>query len=268
MQLLLRLREEGILAPHCLCSDPDLWMQLNHHDDSPVEAEVSQHGSSIARASSTMDLELRLLTLLDARVGFAINALQDGEEVSIAVKESMYILRVAYFHFREHQTHNDEVEDIIEIYESDETPNYHARRNFALQWVMATRGRCNLTMDLELRLLTLLDARVGFAINALQDGEEVSIAVKESMYILRVAYFHFREHQTHNDEVEDIIEIYESDETPNYHARRNFALQWVMATRGRCNLNSGATMTEELKMIMDCLIHRLNQQFNLPRKNY
>ena len=58
--------------------------------------------------------------MVDARVGFAINALQDGEEVSIAVKESTYILRVAYVHLREHHTHKDEVEDIIEIYESDE----------------------------------------------------------------------------------------------------------------------------------------------------
>ena len=109
------------------------------------------------------------------------------------------------------------------------------------------------TMDLELRLLTLLDARVGLAINALQDGEEVSIAVKESMYILPVAYFHFRAHHTDNDEVEDIIKVYESGETDNYHARRNFALQWVMATAGRYNWNSGATMTEELKMIMGSL---------------
>ena len=108
-------------------------------------------------------------------------------------------------------------------------------------------------MDLELRLLTLLDARVGLAINALQDGEEVGIAVKESMYILPVAYFHFRAHHTHNDEVEDIIKVYESGETDNYHARRNFALQWVMATAGRCNWNSGATMTEELKLIMGSL---------------
>ena len=119
-----------------------------------------------------------------------------------------------------------------------------------------------------LRLLTLLDARVGIAINALQDGEEVSIAVKESMYMLRVAYFHIRAHYTHNDEVEDIIEVYESGERENYRARRNFALQWVMATAGQYNLNSGATMTEELKMIMDCLIHRLNQQLNLPTTIY
>ena len=117
-------------------------MQLNHHDhdDSPVEADVSFS----AGASSTKDLELRLPTLLDARVGLAINALQDGEDVSIAVKESMYILRVAYFHSRAHHTHNDAVENMIEIYESDETDNYHARRNFALQWMMATAGRYNL----------------------------------------------------------------------------------------------------------------------------
>ena len=123
-------------------------------------------------------------------------------------------------------------------------------------------------LDLELRILTLLDPRVGFAINALQDGEEVSIAVKESMYILRVAYCHLRELRAHNDGVEDIIEIYASNETDNYHSRRNFALLWVMATAGRYNLNSGATMTEELKMIMDCLIHRLNHHFNLPRTIY
>ena len=37
-------RRRYLSSPLSECSGPDLWMQLNHHDDSPVEADVSQHG--------------------------------------------------------------------------------------------------------------------------------------------------------------------------------------------------------------------------------
>ena len=110
-------RRRYLSSPLFECSEPGFWMQLNHHDDPAMAADmedVSPHESSSAGASSTLDLELRVLTLLDARVGFAINALQDGEEVSIAVTESMYILRVANFHLREHHAHNEELKIVMD----------------------------------------------------------------------------------------------------------------------------------------------------------
>ena len=44
-----------------------------------------------------LNLELRLLTLLDACVGFAINALQDAEEASVAVKEFDVLVSLVFY---------------------------------------------------------------------------------------------------------------------------------------------------------------------------
>ena len=115
-----------------------------------------------------------------------------------------------------------------------------------------------------MRFLTLLDAYIGLAINFLYDGEEISIAIKESIYILRMAYFHIRVHHTQKHKVENIIDIYVSNKIINYYICRNFVLQWVMAIAGRYNLNNNIIAIATLKMVMDYLIQRLNQQFNFP----
>ena len=126
------------------CFESDLWMRLKHHDDSSLTADAPQDGGSSAGTPSTMNLEFRILALLDERVGYAVQALRDGIEVSLAVCEALYILRVAYFHLRAHHTHNNEVEDMIEIYENRETDNYHARRNCALRLVFRNASQYNL----------------------------------------------------------------------------------------------------------------------------
>ena len=75
-------------------------------------------------------------------------------------------------------------------------------------------------------------------VNALKQKIEPSLAWSEAMYVLRVAYLHHLESHTHKDNVEDIIEIYECTETDNYFTRRNYALQWVVATAGHYSLQN------------------------------
>ena len=104
--------------------------------------------------------------------------------------------------------------------------------------------------------------------NALQQKIEPGLAIREAMYVLRVAYLHLLESHTHKDDVEDIIEIYECKETDNYFTRRNYALQWVVATGGHYNLQRGSNMAEELKFVMDCLIYRLNHDNEAPKAIY
>ena len=76
------------------------------------------------------------------------------------------------------------------------------------------------------------------------------------------------ESSTHMDDVEDIVAIYECEDTDNYFSRRNYALQWVVATGGHYNLQRGMSMAEELKFVMDCLIHRAGQGNNVPKAVY
>ena len=133
-----------LTSPLSECSDPDLWMRLNHHDDLPGAECDLQQGIPLASGSSVLDLELRILVLLDWFVDCAMNALQQKIEPGLAIGEAMYVLRVAYLHLLESHTHKDDVEDIIEIYACKETDNYFTRRNYALQWVVATSGHYNL----------------------------------------------------------------------------------------------------------------------------
>ena len=110
-------RRRYLTSPLSECSDPDLWMRLNHHSDLPGDSESEvQQGSPKPSGSTTMDLELRILVLLDWFVDCAVGALRQKIEPSLAWSEAMYVLRVAYLHLLESHTHKDDVEDIIEIY--------------------------------------------------------------------------------------------------------------------------------------------------------
>ena len=123
-------------------------------------------------------------------------------------------------------------------------------------------------MDLESRILVLLDQFVDSAMGALRQEIEPCLAWSEAMFILRVAYHHLLESHTHKDDVEDIIEIYECTDTDNYFSRRNYALQWVVATAGHYSLQRGMSMAEELKFVMECLIHRVSQNAEFPKAIY
>ncbi len=133
-----------LTSPLSEVSDPHLWMRLNHHDDFPDGENSPQRGSPVASGSSVLDLELRILILLDWFVDCAMTALQQKIEPGLAIGEAMYVLRVAYRHLLESHTHKDDVEDIIEIHECKETDNYFTRRNYALQWVVAANGHYGL----------------------------------------------------------------------------------------------------------------------------
>ena len=117
-------------------------------------------------------------------------------------------------------------------------------------------------------ILVVLDWFVDCVVNALKQKIEPSLAWSEAMYVLRVAYLHLLESHTHKDNVEDIIEVYECTETDNYFTRRNYALQWVVATAGHYSLQRGMSMAEELRFVMDCLIHRMNQNVEAPKTIY
>ena len=112
------------------------------------------------------------------------------------------------------------------------------------------------------RTLALLDKQVGYAVQALRDGSELSLAVCEALYTLRVAYCHLTAHHTHKDEVEDMIELYENHETDNDNARRYCALQLVLRIATQYNLHRGRSIIEELKMVMNCFIQRLSFIFS------
>ena len=112
---------------------------------------------------------------------------------------------------------------------------------------------------LECRILALVDEQVGYAVQSLRDGNELGLAVVEAVYSLRVAYCHLTAHHTHKDEVEHMIELYDTHETDNDNARRDCALQLVsriIATQ--YNLQRGRNILEELKMIINCFIQRSN----------
>ena len=70
-----------LTSPLSECSDPDLWMRLNHHSDLPDDSEKEvQQGSPKPSGSTTMDLELRSLVLLDWFVDCAVGALRQKIE--------------------------------------------------------------------------------------------------------------------------------------------------------------------------------------------
>ena len=84
-------RRRYLRSPLFECSEPGLWMQLNHHDDPAMAADmedVSPHESSTGFGIESSDL-------IGCTCGFAINALQNGEEVSIAVTESMCVWQIS-----------------------------------------------------------------------------------------------------------------------------------------------------------------------------
>ena len=86
----------------------------------------------------------------------------------------------------------------------------------------------------------------------------LGLAVVEAVYSLRVAYCHLTAHHTHKDEVEHMIELYDTHETDNDNARRDCALQLVSRIATQYNLQRGRNILEELKMIMNCFIQRSN----------
>eukprot|EP00434_Breviolum_minutum_P037111 symbB.v1.2.032893.t1/scaffold4013.1/size46388/4 len=137
-------RRRYLDAPMSECSDPDLWMRLHHHNDLPSSPSEVPNTTSNPSAPTALELEARILVLLDLFVEYAMNALQQEIEPSLSLSETMYVLRVAYFHLLESSTHMDDVEDIVAIYECEDTDNYFSRRNYALQWVVATGGHYNL----------------------------------------------------------------------------------------------------------------------------
>ena len=111
---------------------------------------------------------------------------------------------------------------------------------------------------LECRILALVDEQVGYAVQSLRDGNELGLAVDEAVYRLRVAYCHLTAHHTHKDEVEHMLELYDTHETDNDNARRDCTLQLVSRIATRYNLQRGRNILEELKMIINCFIQRSN----------
>ena len=133
-----------LLQSRCTVAPTKSQQVMAHHlQMQRPDENISTLHSSSAGIPSTGNLEFRILASLDEQVGYAVQALRDGSEVSLAVCEALYILRVAYCHLTAHHTHKDEVEDMIEIYENHETDNYHARRNCPLQ--LALRMQANKT---------------------------------------------------------------------------------------------------------------------------
>ena len=143
-------RRRYLNSPMTECSDPDLWMRLNHHDDLPSPESRDQQMSPKSDGPTVADLELRILVLLDNFVQCAMSALQQEIEPALAWSEALFVLRVAYFHLLESSTHKSDVENIIEIYECNDTDNYFTRRNYALQWVRSTAGHYNLQRGLSM----------------------------------------------------------------------------------------------------------------------
>ena len=111
---------------------------------------------------------------------------------------------------------------------------------------------------LECRILALVDEQVGYAVQSLRDGNELGLAVDEAVYRLRVAYCHLTAHHTRKDEVEHMIELYDTHETDNDNARRDCTLQLVSRIATQYNLQRGRNILEELKMIINCFIQRSN----------
>ena len=81
---------------------------------------------------------------MDEQVGYAVQSLRDGNELGLAVDEAVYRLRVAYCHLTAHHTHKDEVEHMIELYDTHETDNDNARRDCTLQLVSRIATQYNL----------------------------------------------------------------------------------------------------------------------------
>ena len=120
-------------------------------------------------------------------------------------------------------------------------------------------------MHLELRLVDLFGCIAGFAAQVYCDTGMTWSTEQESLFILRVAYAALMKGRL--EEVQDIVEIMESDESTNWHTNRNCARQFAQRNASDFHIIPG-NVIEELQDCLMCVVQRMKTYNDIPKSMF